>query len=138
MAHVIKITDSNTSDGSLKLSDRGNSKLPAGSKVIWQIRDSKVLSIQIVPKDGTTDIWSEGPAPQGGHWEGRIDEDAPGNAEYKYSINWTSASGSHTHDPIISVRPSSIDPKIVVLIVAGAVVGAVFALTFFRKRRHRL
>jgi len=111
MPHDIDIIGGNTSTGLLELSDNGSTQADKGVPVKWEILQSNVTSIEIVAKDPTDDIWQIEPHPQppqnNRKWMGITDPQARDDSVYRYLINWESTSGSrHTHDPLISIRPS--------------------------------
>ena len=142
MAHVIKITGSDTATGRLVLSDQGHTEASHGSNVIWQIHDDKVLSIRIVPKGSTDNVWSREPRRQGNppnsHWQGTTRFVVTRYLEYAYSIEWTSSSGQHTHDPIISMRPSGFDDRLKYVVIAGvAAVAAILPFKFLSRKNRK-
>jgi hypothetical protein len=109
----IQITGSNTSDGSLTLSDHGNTNVDRGDTVAWQIgHNSGVGSISaITKKANSVDIFSTEPQAHGGgsspNWQGVVSNDAAGGSVYDYSIFWWASSGAgpFEYDPKISVNP---------------------------------
>lgn len=143
MAHDIHITGSNTSTGLLELSDGGHTKAHKGANVKWKIEDGNVSSIAIVPKDNSDDIWSSRPRRQGNRpnsdWHAKTLSRVPDDWVYRYSINWESSSGSsHTHDPIISMRPSGFDHRIMfAILVTAAAVAGICALKFLDRKKRR-
>jgi hypothetical protein len=107
MGYHIHIESGNPSDGSLQLSDNGHTNAHKGADVNWHIDDADITSIRIEAKSGSPNIWSTFPAERGNRWTGETSLGAPDNAQWKYSIIWTSSGGgTHTHDPIIAIRPT--------------------------------
>ena len=129
MALVIKIEGGDPSTGRLHLSDRGHTRARRGTIIKWEIHTTSVHSIaSIDPKENSDDIWETSPHPQGNHWTGTTgSEDESG--VYIYSIGWKSSANSptHTHDPIISMRPSKFHEQIKFFVL---LVAAIFTLKF--------
>lgn len=106
---TIQITGSNTSDGTLTLSDAGNTTTSRGSTVIWQIMpNSGVSAITNIYNDvGSTDVFSPDPGQVGNssNWSGTVNPNLTVPAVEDYSIDWTDTNGgTHTYDPRISVN----------------------------------
>lgn len=106
---TIKITASNTSDGTLTLDDAGNTTTSKGSTVIWQIAAGSGVAeiLNIYADSGSTDVFSPDPAPVGAstNWSGRVNPNLTVPAVEDYTIEWKDNSGnSHTYDPRISVN----------------------------------
>ncbi len=136
----IKITGSNSSTGSLKLSDHGHTVATPGDTILWQIgRHSGVDSITLIEeKKSSYDIFSRDPEPQGRNWTGEISSTAPGGAEYRYSIYWKASENGPVkkHDPIISIRPSfSPIIRVIKLIIKVFLILFVISLFFWRKKK---
>ena len=135
----IKITGSNTSDGSLVLPNRGHTPADAGDTILWQIGNrSGVRSIQsIQEKRGSTDIFSAPPRRHGSNWQGDINPAAPALARYIYSITWLAddGSGPHIHDPIISIRPRTTSKVLLtVALLAFTVAVGIYTYKFLHKK----
>ena len=136
----IKIINSNTTTGWLKLDDHGHTHAKAGDTILWQIANNSgvhsIVSIQ--EKSSSGNFWAAPPQPQGANWKGTILSTAPFGAEYVYSIIWrASEKGPELkHDPKISVRPSSLyyivlnTVKIIIAVIIG-----IFTWKFWRKLR---
>ena len=90
---TIQITGSNTADGTLTLSDAGNTTTSRGSTVTWQIMpNSGVSAITAIYNDaGSTDVFSPDPSQVGGssNWSGRVNPNLTVPATEDYTIDWT-------------------------------------------------
>ena len=136
MALVIKIENGDPSTEILQLSDRGHTRARPGTIIKWEIHTKSVETItSIDPKENSDDIWETRPHPQGNHWTGTTGS-ADNCGVYIYSIKWKSSATSptHTHDPIISMRPSQFHHyiKFIVLLVA-----AIFSLKFLARKNKK-
>lgn len=87
---TIRITGSNTSDGTLTLSGAGTTATSRGSTIIWQIAPgSGVSSITRIYEDpNSTDLFNPDPSPVGGstNWSGTINPSLTVPAKEDYSI----------------------------------------------------
>ncbi len=106
---TIKITGSNTTNGTLTLDDNGNTTTSKGSDIIWQIANGSGVSdiTNIYADTGSTNVFSVGPSRVGEskNWKGTVNPDLTVPADEDYTIAWTDeAGGKHTFDPQISVR----------------------------------
>ncbi|MFC4722190.1 hypothetical protein ACFO5O_07650 [Geojedonia litorea] len=107
---AITITASNSSTGTLTLSDNGSTVANRGQIVTWIIGpNSGVSSITAINHDtNSSDVFDPDPAPVGGNsrnWQGTINPNLAVPAFEDYYIQWTDSSGnSHTYDPRISVN----------------------------------
>lgn len=135
---VIRIKGSDPSTGNLDLSDHGHTPARAGDTIIWQIaQDSGVDSIiSIQEKSGSANIWSTLPHPRGNNWTGDINSAAPAYAVYIYSITWAKGSNSYICDPIIAIKPSTINIKTIIFLVASVIL-AIFTVKFLRKNLNK-
>jgi hypothetical protein len=141
----IKITASNSSNGSLTLDDHGHTTAKPGDTILWQIgNDSGVDSIiSIQEKYGSTNIFLTPPYKQGNNWRGDIDPHVPLYTVYLYSITWLAkdGSGSHKFDPIISIKPTDfffkLVKKIIRLVPILTVILGVLLLFSDKKKRSK-
>lgn len=106
---TIQITASNASDGTLTLSDAGNTTTSKGSTVTWQVMPGSGVSAitNIYADSGSADVFNPDPAPVGNssNWSGRVNPNLTTPAYEDYSIDWTDDNGgTHTYDPRISVN----------------------------------
>jgi hypothetical protein len=137
---VIKITGSDSTNGSLDLDDGGHTRAKAGDTIKWDIgQHSGVYSIvSIQEKSGSTDIWSTPPRQQGNHWEGQIDSGAADCDVYVYSITWKASEKEDplTFDPIISIKPTTGFINTFLYMAAAVATAAVafFAFKFLFKK----
>ncbi|MCS4433004.1 hypothetical protein [Aquiflexum gelatinilyticum] len=95
-------------NGTLRLSDKGNTIVQRGDTVTWSIHPgSKVQKINNIVKSGGVEVFSEKPAPIGssGHWRGTISPTIQDGSEQKYDIHYT---------PEGSTEVVVFDPKIIV------------------------
>lgn len=106
----ITITGSDTSNGTLTLSDNGTTSANRGQIVTWIIGpNSGVQSIDAINNDSnSTDVFNPDPAPVGGNstnWQGTVNPNLAIPAEEDYTITWTDPSGvQHSYDPKIQVN----------------------------------
>jgi hypothetical protein len=140
MAKIL-ILGGDTSTHELKLSDEGYTEETKGGKIKWKIKDDETIVKSIVSfglKDGTKDIFKgkNGKYPEkedDKKWKAKIAEDVSVGDICKYSIEWKDNKGiSHTHDPIISIKPSTFSPlKLLVAIVS--IILVFFSFKFLQK-----
>ena len=137
---TIVIVQGNTSDGSLKLSDRDHTKARKSDNIKWKIAPhSRVECItDIKEKKSADDIWLEEPHKEGSHWAGKISPGADVGDQYPYSIYWK-APGDKTiyiHDPIISIRPNTVHDLIlqIVLIIFSGFLGFFTMQSLLKKK----
>lgn len=138
--HHIIITASNSSSGTLTLSDRGRRTWVKGrDNVIWHIRaGSGVASItKIVTKPDSPQIFSVLPQQQGEIWTGTIRRIVNPCTEWEYSIFWksTDGTGPHEYDPKISVKPADVNFFKILTIILPAIFSVIFATRFFKRKR---
>jgi hypothetical protein len=134
-------------DGSLDFkvngrhSNNGNGSAQRNWSVRWKVkRDIAVKSITgIQRKDNSPDIFTQHPPrmqdPR--RWKAKVDSTVSDYTDYHYSILWKDIEGGdHTHDPIISINPSTSFFDITkVLLFAATAVLAFLTLQFLRKNR---
>lgn len=130
------------SDGRLELSDNGHTRAKRADTIIWQIdRHSGVQRItRIEEKKSSDDIFEQGhPFQQGEHWTGDIKSNVAIGDEYRYSIFWEKENGGGReleHDPIISIRPSTISGPVASLLIAIAVaLLGIFVLNYLQQKK---
>lgn len=106
---AIRITDSDSSNGNLTLSDNGNTDASRGEIITWIIGPhSGVKSITaITVKTGSANVFDPDPAKLGGseNWQGTVKKvlDIPSYEDY--NIYWDDSTGTnHCFDPRISVN----------------------------------
>ena len=106
----IRITGIDT-DGSLILSDNGQTNVNPGDTVTWIIdQHSRVATITGIDNSGPDDVFAPNdPAPVGSSssWRGTVNPQIPRNSEENYIINYTRTDGneSGSFDPKIQVNP---------------------------------
>ena len=99
------------SDGSLILSDNGQTNVDPGDTVTWIIDNgSGVAAITGIENSGPDDVFAPNdPAPVGSssNWRGTVNPEIPPNSEENYIINYTrkNGRGSGSFDPKIQVNP---------------------------------
>ncbi|WP_080240432.1 hypothetical protein [Spirosoma rigui] len=105
--HPITIEKVNP-DGTLVLSDHGNTIASRGDTILWHIgKNSGVESITAIRKDSELDVFVDpGPAPLGKNWSGVIRDDLSIPCEEKYSICYKPVDSTvvHCFDPKIQVN----------------------------------
>lgn len=142
--HNIHIVASNTSTGILTFDppQSVHTRVRAGDTVKWHIRNGSGVDaiLNITGKGGSNEMWSQIPRQQGNHWEGVVSATAAESDYYVYLITWRRGSNNYTHDPLISIRPSTLSHVVdfVLKVCAGLVVGAVASFLYWRKMRMEL
>lgn len=107
--HPITI-DGINQDGSLQLSDSGNTTASRGDTIQWIIgQNSGVASISSIHDTSSIDIFSPDPGKLPGNsttWQGTINSNLAIPAVETYCIYYTKPGSSvvYTHDPQISVN----------------------------------
>ena len=97
-------------DGTLQLSDNGNTTASRGDTIQWIIgNNSGVASISSIHDTSSLDIFNPDPAKQPGNstnWEGTINPNLAIPAEENYCIYYTKPGSPvvYTQDPIIRVN----------------------------------
>jgi hypothetical protein len=142
-------------DGSLVLrenghTNNGNSAAERTWFVNWKVRPGSNVEYihDIKMKTGpgvlsNTNIFSnDPPRPQGGpnskHWKGKVNSNAPVNAQYNYSIFWKPAVGNvKEYDPKISVKPSKFNITALVVGISLGVLGILSLAYLFRRRSRK-
>jgi hypothetical protein len=122
-------------------SNNGNGSAEKNWSVRWKVkRDIAVKSITgIQRKENSPDIFTQHPPrmhdPR--RWKAKVDSTVSDYTDYHYSILWKDIDErDHTHDPIISINPSTSFFDITkVLLLAATAVLAFFTLQFLRKNR---
>jgi hypothetical protein len=122
-------------------SNNGNGSAEKNWSVRWKVkRGIAVKSItDIQKKNASPDIFIQNPPrmQDSRRWKAKVDSTVNDYTDYHYSILWKDIDeGDHTHDPIISIKPSEsfFDITKVVLFAATAVL-ALLTLQFLRKNR---
>ncbi|HJS54959.1 MAG TPA: hypothetical protein VJ765_10455 [Chitinophagaceae bacterium] len=96
-------------DGTLQLSDNGNTTASRGDTIQWNLGpNSGVASISSIHDTSSVDVFSPDPAKQSGNsttWEGTINPNLGIPAEESYCIYYTKPGSStvYMEDPIIRV-----------------------------------
>lgn len=109
MAKKIEILDSDPATGKLVLYPGDFLEAGILATIEWSIKDPKVHSFRIEPKEGTQNIFSFLDPPPSKHVQkgkGSVGLFAFGKV-YKYSIFWKNSATSkeYEYDPIISIKP---------------------------------
>lgn len=119
MKRVIAIVDSNAETQELVLQYEGKDGKKPGSdieaypldKIVWELRDPKVYSYRIEPKEDSNNIWHFWNGPPKNQTRDKTETAGVGffakNKKFKYSIIWkVSADGPDlVYDPIIAIQP---------------------------------
>jgi hypothetical protein len=97
-------------DGSLNLSDNGNTVASPGDTITWIIgNNSGVASITGIVDNSNIDVFNPDPAPVGNssNWQGTIRSDITQQVSEDYTINYTTDSSTEEqrYDPRIQVNP---------------------------------
>lgn len=99
-------------DGSLQLSDNGNTTANLGDTIQWLIdNNSGVASISSIHDTSAVDIFNPDPTRQPGgsqNWQGTINPNlTPLPQQESYCIYYTKPNDPtvYTHDPLIQVNP---------------------------------
>ncbi|WP_026896779.1 hypothetical protein [Daejeonella oryzae] len=119
---TIGIISGNPSTQQLNLSDHGHTHENKGKSIKWKIeKNSNVASIENIDlKPGSPNIFSERPKNDGKKWKAKIDKNASNYAESEYFIKWMDFNGHlYTHDPKISVKPSFMALKWLIVCIVG-------------------
>ena len=138
---------SGNSDGTLNLSDGGHTRAVGNESIKWDIdSNSNVASISSIRAvRDPDDIFSVRPQRddvETTKWKAKIKGNARVHAQCKYAIDWVgkqdgNVPGSHTHDPLISIKPSATrDIVVMFAVVVVTAIMAIFALEFFRKKKR--
>lgn len=136
----IGLTVDPANDTVLVLSDGGETTLGSvlDRSVYWEIADPKILSFQIVPKHDINDPFTERPGrPHGNRLDSKV-RLFKWPVVWEYSIKWVhNASGLHTHDPKIAVKP--IVPLFLDMLISFAfIITSITSVIFYRKWRAAL
>lgn len=139
-----------TSNGGLTIeengrSNNGHSPAKKGEDVHWKVKPNcGVKYIHTITRKtifGSTNVFSSDPprAQDAGkkHWKGTVNDNAEDFSVYVYSIEWvkdTKTEEKEVFDPIISIKPSTINTKKFILYAITVVLGY-FTLKFLRKHR---
>jgi hypothetical protein len=104
----IQIQSINT-DGSLQLSDNGNTTANPGDTIQWIINNnSGVATISSIHDTSVVDVFNPDPAKQTNsqNWQGTINPNITSNTEETYCIYYTIPGSSvvYNHDPKITVN----------------------------------
>ncbi len=141
MAEEIIIFSGNISNHELELSDGGHTEAEKGKAIKWEITEDKtnVASIENIQRKYGDIIFEKPPKKENSKkWKAKIKQNATVGDKYTYSITWKDTSGNeHTHDPIISIKPSPLtSPWTSIIILLVSTVFGLFALKFLRRYRR--
>ena len=130
-------------DGSLDLSEDGYTEVGKGRNIKWKIDNRAnpgsiaVTSIKsMTPKMYSSfNIFTADPSKDGTDWKAKIkDDDAVKGKDCEYWISWIGKDGiTRNCDPIIAVKPTSVNEQNFIIGIAVAVV-ALVTFQFLWKR----
>ncbi len=131
------ITGGSPGNGKLRINDGGHTRATAGDKIIWEIASNPqvVAILDIEPKEGSDKVFSAGPTRVSDiKWEATINPNISSACTvFNYSIRWRATNGhTPTHDPIISIKPSTSLISLFLGPLLGVILGAVGGIIYRR------
>lgn len=124
----------------LILSDEGRTEVKNGwkyRKVTWEIEDAVIKSFRIVGKQPCVPFKESIPVSYGTKVKLTVRKHEP-PVDWEYSIHWIDNDGNnHIHDPIISIKPSTSNNLVKLLIALVTIILGFFSFKLLQKKMNR-